>query len=184
MSQINLLPWREEEKKRNKQKFFLWSGIGLSATFGCMLVVNLIIGGWITNQQQRNALLMQEMQIIDIKLGKIKELRTRKSQLQERIDLVQSLQRSRNIPTYLMNTLPQLVPAGVNLSKLTFKNDVITINGTSDSNTRLAVLLRNIEESHWLYDGSVDSIVALPRDKGNRFEMRLKVNSMATAEGS
>ena len=83
-----------------------------------------------------------------------------------------------------MNTLPQLVPAGVNLAKLTFKNDIIKINGTSDSNTRLAVLLRNIEESTWLRDGNLDSIIALSAAEGNRFEMRFSVIPMATDEGS
>lgn len=182
MSQINLLPWREAEKKLNKQRFFVGSSLGLVGVFVLMLCANFVVMSWIENQQQRNALLANEMQILDIKLGKIKELRERKEKLQERIDLVQSLQRSRNTPTQLMNTLPQLVPAGVNLAKLTFKNDIITINGTSESNTRLAELLRNIEDSAWLTDGSLDSIVALPKNKGNRFEMRLRVNTTVIAE--
>lgn len=182
MSNINLLPWREEEKKLNKQHFFIGSGLGLAGVFAIMLCVNILVGSWIDNQQQRNALLSGEMQILDIKLGKIKELRKRKDKLQERIDLVQSLQRSRNTPTQLMNVLPQLVPTGVNLSTLTFKNDIITIHGTSESNTRLAILLRNIEESEWLTDGSLDSIVALPKNKGNRFEMHLRVNTIVVSE--
>lgn len=184
MSNINLLPWREADKKHRKQRFFTLSGISLGATLLVMIMLNMVVGGYINNQKQRNALLMQEMQVIDIKLGKIKELRGRKDKLQERIDLIQSLQRSRNTPTQLMNTLPQLVPAGVNLSTLTFKNDIIKINGTSDSNTRLAVLLRNIEESTWLQDGSLDSIVALSEEEGNRFEMRFTVAPMATDGGS
>lgn len=182
MSQINLLPWREAYKKRVKQRFFIVSGICLSVVLGVMLAVDMVIGGLIDNQQQRNALLRQEMQIIDAKLGEIKELRNRKAKLQERIDLVQTLQRSRNTPTRLMNTLPHLVPAGVNLSQLTFKNDIIIISGTSDSNTNLAALLRNIEESNWLSDGSLDSIVALPKNQGNRFEMRLRINMVDSGE--
>ena len=83
-----------------------------------------------------------------------------------------------------MNTLPQLVPAGVNLAKLTFKNDVIKISGTSDSNTRLAVLLRNIEDSYWLSNGSLDSIVAISKSEGNRFEMRFLVVPISLDGGS
>ena len=62
--------------------------------------------------------------------------------------------------------------------------DIIKINGTSDSNTRLAVLLRNIEESTWLRDGNLDSIIALSAAEGNRFEMRFSVTPMATDEGN
>lgn len=175
MSQINLLPWREAAKKRRQQQFFTFSGIGFALTIAAMITVNFVIGGVIDNQKQRNALLTKEIQALDVKLGKIKELRTSKDKLQDRIDLVKSLQRSRNTPTRLMNTLPKLVPAGVNLSKLTFKNDVISIDGTSESNTRLAVLLRNIEESDWLENGSLESIVALPSNDGNRFIMRFQV---------
>lgn len=184
MSNINLLPWREADKKHRQQRFFTLTGISLSTSLLVMIMLNMVIGGLIDNQKQRSALLQQEMHIIDVKLGKIKELRGRKDKLQERIDLIQSLQRSRNIPTQLMNTLPQLVPAGVNLAKLTFKNDIIKINGTSDSNTRLAVLLRNIEESTWLQNGSLDSIVALSKEEGNRFEMRFTVTPMLTDGGS
>ncbi|MFT7682583.1 MAG: type IV pilus assembly protein PilN [Moritella dasanensis] len=184
MSNINLLPWREADRNLRKQRFFTLSGISLGATLFVMIMLDMVIGGFVDNQKQRNALLMQEMQVIDVKLGKIKELRGRKDKLQERIDLIQSLQRSRNTPTHLMNTLPQLVPAGVNLGKLTFKNDIIKINGTSDSNTRLAVLLRNIEESIWLSEGELDSIVALPGEEGNRFEMRFSVTPVKTEGGS
>lgn len=184
MSNINLLPWREADKKRRQQRFFTLTGVSLATTLLVMIILNMVIGSVIGNQKQRNAMLMQEMQVIDIKLGKIKELRSRKDKLQERIDLIQSLQRSRNTPTHLMNTLPQLVPAGVNLAKLTFKNDIIKINGTSDSNTRLAVLLRNIEESNWLGDGTLDSIVALSEADGNRFEMRFSVTPKLKDEGS
>ncbi|QFI39838.1 pilus assembly protein PilN [Moritella marina ATCC 15381] len=183
MSNINLLPWREAQKKQRQQRFYSLTGISLGTTLLVMIILNMVIGGFIDNQKQRNALLMQEMQVIDVKLGKIKELRGRKDKLQERIDLIQSLQRSRNTPTQLMNTLPQLVPAGVNLAKLTFKNDIIKINGSSDSNTRLAVLLRNIEESSWLRDGNLDSIVALSEGEGNRFEMRFSVTPMLKDEG-
>lgn len=184
MSNINLLPWREADKNLRLQRFYTLTGLSLGATLLVMIILNMVIGGFIDNQKQRNALLMQEMQVIDVKLGKIKELRGRKDKLQERIDLIQSLQRSRNTPTQLMNTLPQLVPAGVNLAKLTFKNDIIKINGTSDSNTRLAVLLRNIEESNWLRDGNLDSIVALSEGEGNRFEMRFSVTPMVKDGGS
>jgi len=182
MSKINLLPWREAENKLNKQKFVVGTGLGFVGVFVLMLCVNFVVMNWIERQQQRNAMLLNEIQTLDIQLGKIKELRKRKGKLQERIDLVQSLQRSRNTPTRLMNTLPQLVPIGVNLSKLTFKNDIVTINGISESNTRLAVLLRNIEDSEWLTDGSLDSIVALLSNRGNRFEMRLRVNSTVITE--
>jgi len=184
MSQINLLPWREADKKQRQQQFFTLSAISLASTLAVMVVLNLFIVSLVDNQKQRNGLLTHEMQAFDVKLGKIKELRGRKDKLQERIDLVQSLQRSRNTPTKLMNTLPQLVPAGVNLATLTFKNDVIKINGTSDSNTRLAVLLRNIEESDWLSNGTLDSIVALSKAEGNRFEMRFQVTPVATDGGS
>ena len=184
MSNINLLPWREADKKLRKQQFFTFSGISIGVALAVLVMINIFIGGLIDNQRQRSALLQQEMQVIDVKLGKIKELRERKEKLQERINLVQSLQRSRNTPTQLMNTLPQLVPAGVNLAKLTFKNDVIKISGTSDSNTRLAVLLRNIEDSYWLSNGSLDSIVAISKSEGNRFEMRFLVVPISLDGGS
>ena len=184
MSNINLLPWREADKKLSKQRFFTFTGISIGATLAVLVMINMFITGLIDNQRQRSALLQQEMQVIDVKLGKIKVLRERKEKLQERIDLVQSLQRSRNTPTQLMNTLPQLVPAGVNLAKLTFKHNVIKINGTSDSNTRLAVLLRNIEDAKWLSDGSLDSIVAISKSEGNRFEMRFMVAPVNVDGGS
>ena len=72
---INLLPHREERRKRRKAAFF--AGLGMSAIVGLC-----VVGGWwlvvqqlMANQQQRNQFLTAEIKKLEVQIKDIASLR-------------------------------------------------------------------------------------------------------------
>ncbi|GDY26744.1 MULTISPECIES: PilN domain-containing protein [unclassified Agarivorans] len=170
MSNINLLPWRDEVKTKQKREFW----IGLASAAAITLVALLGVQGYYTNLQDkqtaRNQFLEKEIAILDHQIGEIRKIKEQKKSLKERIALIQTLQESRNVPTRIFNNLPLIAPTGIYLDSLAFRDSAINLDGKSEANYRVASLMRNIEQKVWLGSPSIRSIVALP---GKQADMEL-----------
>ena len=102
---INLLPHREEKRRRRKQAFFM--ALGLSAVGGLAVVGAwyLILQQQIANQQERNAYLSAEIRKLDEEIKDIANLRAEIDLLKARQRAVEDLQTDRNVPVHLFNEL-------------------------------------------------------------------------------
>ena len=65
MAHINLLPWREELAKQKKQEFAFSAGGAVVIAALIVLMAHLHVDGLITNQNQRNAFLENEIEILN-----------------------------------------------------------------------------------------------------------------------
>ena len=161
MTKINLLPWREDRRKQ-KQKDFI-NAIELSALIG-VLVVGLIhtsIQGLKAYQGQRNQLLQNEIILLDKKIIEIKDIETKKKQLQEKINLIQQLQESRPEAVHLFDEIPKITPDGIFITKFTQTGAELIFEGKSESNARISNFMRAIEASLWLQKPTL-SVIKLP----------------------
>ena len=161
MTEINLLPWREERRKQRQKDFI--NAMELSALIG-ILVVGLIhtsIQGLKAYQGQRNQLLQNEIILLDKKIIEIKDIEAKKKQLQAKIDLIQQLQESRPEAVHLFDEIPKITPDGVFLTKFTQTGTELTFEGKSESNARISAFMRAIEASLWLQKPTL-SVIKLP----------------------
>ncbi|GAA5215362.1 PilN domain-containing protein [Corallincola platygyrae] len=182
MAHINLLPWREEARKRRQNAFTAILGAAVLASVLLMYGVYSIIGGVIDGQRHRNAYLQQEIQVLDRQIAEIKELRKRKAELAQRMKLISDLQKNRNMVTRIFNELAASVPGGVYMTELDRKSGDIQITGRSESNNHLSNLMRRVVNSSWLTDPTLQSISADPKEpKLKSFSMRLRVKEAAPA---
>jgi len=147
MSNINLLPWRDEAKKRKQREFFVILASAGLITVILVMMVDFAIGTLKDAQDSRNNFLKGEIAVLDSQITEIKNIKKRRSQIEERINLIQELQVSRNQVTELFNALPDLTPTGVYLSSLGLKGVNINVKGQSEDNTRLVSMLRSIRSS-------------------------------------
>ena len=150
MTKINLLPWREDLRKK-KQKDFINAGV-LVALIGILSVVlaHSYIEQLKIYQNQRNQLLQNEITLLDKKIVEIKDIEAKKKQLQTKIKLIQQLQESRNEAVHLLDEISKIMPEGVFLTKLTQSGHELTFEGKSESNAQISALMRAIEASLWL----------------------------------
>jgi len=180
MAYINLLPWREEVLKAKKKEFFTVLAAAGICAFALVLTVNLYFQARVDGQLARNAFLKNEIQLLEIKIAEIKTLNAKKAALQERIDVVEQLQRSRNVGTKVLDEIATIIPNGIYITQIDKKGNTIQITGKSESNNHLANMIRAIELSDLFTDATPESITA---DDGSSkllssFKMRVRIKGL------
>jgi type IV pilus assembly protein PilN len=148
---INLLPHREERRKRRRTAFFL--GLALAAAIGLALTGAwwLLVQQMISAQQGRNAYLTSEIKKLDNQIRDIANLRSEIDALKARQKSVEDLQTDRNIPVHLLNELAKQVPEGVYLTSIKQAGNTVTVVGLAQTNERVSEMLRNTANSSpWL----------------------------------
>lgn len=158
MSQINLLPWREEARQKQQQEYLTALLASAIAAALLMFAVSSYFGGKIDSQRARNSFLQAETAILDQKIQELNQLKQQKQDLEQRLKLVQELQQSRNLLTQLFNAMADITPQGVYLTRVEKQDRLLKIEGKSESNNRLATLVRNIEQLDWLHSPSIQTI--------------------------
>lgn len=163
MSNINLLPWRDEYKKKQKNTFYVVLLLCSLLALGLSYVGKMYIDSMISAQNQRNQFLQTQTIILDRRIAEVKEIKKEKAELERRINLIQKLEEKRNYATRLFNTLADTVPAGVYLKTSSFKSEKVVVQGTAESNNRVTRMMRNIDGSGWLGDSYLRNIKEGPR---------------------
>ena len=175
---INLLPHREERRKRRKAAFF--AGLGMSAIAGL-----LVVGGWylvvqqlMANQQQRNQFLTAEIKKLEVQIKDIASLRAEIDSLKARQRAVEDLQVDRNIPVNLLNELVKQTPEGMFLTTLKQDGGTLNLLGIAQTQERVSEFLRNTAyNSQWVIKPDLIETKATTREQRRLFDfgMRLTV---------
>lgn len=160
MANINLLPWREEQRKERKRQFFSMMVLSVILTVMVMFMINLSISKSKTDQDERNAYLTSEIQVLDNQIKQIEKLEQERADLEQRMKIIQDLQRSRPQVVHLFDELPRLLPEGLYITEIERKDTALTIKGRTESNPRVSSFMRNIESSPWVANAQLGAIVA------------------------
>ncbi|AZG71875.1 PilN domain-containing protein [Shewanella livingstonensis] len=177
MANINLLPWREEAREKQKRDFI---GILALVFLVTSLVVYLFLGflDVVTDdQRQRNAYLESEISLLDTQIAEIRKITERKKDIERRTEIILNLQQSRNLPTHVLDELVRIVPPGIYLSSIEKKGSVLLIEGRSESNNNVANMMRKVKTSTYLNDPSMQSIVTQNEElrQLQRFKLRVTI---------
>jgi type IV pilus assembly protein PilN len=180
MAYINLLPWREEALKAKQKEFFIGLAAAGLCAFALVLAVNLYFQARVEGQLARNTFLKNEIQLLDIQIAEIRTLNDKKAALQERIDVVEQLQRSRNVGTKVLDEIATIIPNGIYLTQIDKKGNIIQITGKSESNNHLANMIRAIELSDLFTDATPESITSDDASSKllSSFKMRVKIKGL------
>ncbi len=179
---INLLPHREEKRRRKKIAFFV--GVGVAAAFG-LLAVGIwygIVERLTSSQQERNAYLTAEIGKLEVQIKDIAELKGEIESLKARQKAVEDLQIDRNVPVHLLNELVRQTPEGVYLTSVRQTGQVLNILGVAQTNERVSELLRNTAyNSEWLakpelIEIKVSGVQAADRSQKRLFDFSLRVS--------
>ena len=176
MANINLLPWREEAREKQKRDF-----IGILALV--FLVTSLLVYLFISyielvtdDQRQRNSYLMSEISLLDTQIAEISEITKRKKDIERRTEIILALQQSRNLPTHVLDELVRIVPPGIYLSSIEKKGSTLWIEGRSESNNNVANMMRKVTTSEYLSDPSMQSIISQNEELRQLQRFKLKVS--------
>ena len=179
---INLLPHREEKRKRRKQAFFV--GIGASALVGVLVVgAAYVLLEQLTSQQRtRNGFLGAEISRLEAQIKDIANLRAEIEALKSRQRAVEDLQTDRNTPVQLLNELARHSPEGIYLTSIKQVDKTVTVSGVAQTQERVSEFLRNTSRnSEWLerpdlVEIKLANLTTSGRDQKRLFEFTARVS--------
>src|SRR6202167_6265544 len=163
MPRINLLPWREQERKIRRREFTV-------AACGAIVAAAVFVGGgklvyssWTDSQTEKNNLLKKEIVKLDAQIADIQDLETRKQRLVARMEIIEKLQRKRPEIVHLFDEIVKTVPEGIYLTEIKQTGNKLEIRGVAQSSTRVSTFMRNIDSSVWM-DNPVLQVVESSKD--------------------
>jgi type IV pilus assembly protein PilN len=182
MARINLLPWREAERKRRQQEFGMMVLGGVLVTGLVIFGVHLLFESMITAQNQRNAYLQKEIRLVEQQIREIQDLEKTKANLQARIGVITDLQKSRPQIVHLFDEVVTIMPDGVYLNSLEQKGSNISFEGQAQSNARVSSMMRSIEDSEWLNRPKLDFIESKEKTGTGYSHFKLTASQVAQSE--
>ena len=167
MRHINLLPWREQQR-REQQGRFVRHTLGVMGTALLLLAaLGLHLEGAVRTQQQRNDYLRQQIADIDGQLGQGQGLRSVSGRMTERMAVVEGLAASRAELVGVFDALPRTVPKGVVLDKVKQVGAALEISGTAHGNADVSSFMRRLDGSPWFHSARLSVINVGNREAGH-----------------
>ena len=184
MARINLLPWRDERREEQRKEFYVILGMVAAAGLVCVLLGHLVLDAKISGQEARNNYLTSNIRQLDEKVDEIKELKKRRSELLDRMRVIQDLQGNRPLIVRIFDEVVRVIPEGVFFKSLNRKGETLTVLGVAESNNRVSSLMRNLDSSDWFRNPNLKAVRAAPSygEQANEFDMKAKIAKLGGEE--
>jgi len=158
MPSINLLPWREAERKQRQRDFGVAMGGAVVAGIAVVVLTLFAYSQMISSQESRNDRLGAEIVELEKSITEIDGLERQKERLLARMEIIEQLQKSRPEIVHLFDELVRQLPEGVYLTSMKQTGSRVEIRGVAQSSTRVSALMRQIDASEWLSDPEVERV--------------------------
>ena len=182
MPRINLLPWREGQRKERKLAFLVALGVAVLASILATVAAYLLFDSMIAGQQRRNELLRAQIKLLDKQIEEINSLESEKQRFIARMDVIEKLQRSRPGIVHVFDEIVKTLPDGVYLTGVqqinAGTNKRLKFDGVAQSSTRVSSFMRNIDASEWLRNPELQVVQA---NKGTGSSFTLTADEVTTA---
>lgn len=190
MARINLLPWREAERKRKIREFIIYAVGGLTVALIIALLVHIQVENQIEYQGKRNDFLQTEIASLDKKIKEIQDLEKTKASLIARMNVIQQLQQSRPEIVHLFDEFVGTLPEGVVLTEIVQVGQDLKVAGRAQSNARVSSYMRNIDSSPWIGKADLKKIEQQDKKKAgtdqvsemNQFQLSARQITTAAVE--
>ena len=158
MPSINLLPWREAERKKRQRDFGVAMAGALVAAVLVVMLTMFAFSQMIDNQKARNDRLKAEIAELEMSIEEIDGLERQKERLLARMEIIEQLQKSRPEIVHLFDEITRQLPEGVYLTGMKQTGSRVEVRGVAQSSTRVSALMRQIDASEWLDDPEVERV--------------------------
>jgi type IV pilus assembly protein PilN len=158
MPRINLLPWRDEERKERKVKFLVALGGAAVAAMLTAFIGFLLMDSMVSAQDVRNAKLKDQIAELDKQIEKINSLEADKARFIARMEVIEKLQRSRPEIVHVFDEIAKQIPDGVYLTGISQNGMRLRFEGVAQSSTRVSAFMRNIDGSSYLKNPELEVV--------------------------
>lgn len=158
MISINLVDWRSQQVLILNRRFAFVVAAALVAWIILAVLIYIFIGLQISTGKDDMDYLDQQVKLLAGPLKEIKGLQEQKDVLLSRRKAIDALQGSRMLVVNIFDNIVRAMPDGVVLNSLQRKGDEIVMNGISDSNYSISVLMENIQHLPWVKSAKLGEI--------------------------
>ena len=146
MIKINLLPYREKEKKENLSRQISIIA-GSFVIFVLLLIfVQFNFSSSVTRLEDQVKETEAKLVSLNKKIGDLERFKKDKKELEQKLGVIKTLEENRLTPVKTLDDLAMLVPPkNIWLVKIVQKNDKITIEGIGRDNIIVAGFMKTIE---------------------------------------
>jgi type IV pilus assembly protein PilN len=169
MPRINLLPWRDQQRRERKLAFFIALGVAAGVAAVVAFAAYLLIGSMIDAQERRNERLRAQIKVLDKQIEEINDLEAQKQKFISRMQIIEKLQRSRPEVVHLFDELVKEMPDGTYLTSVKQSGTKLKLDGVAQSSTRVSALMRSISASQWLKDPELEVVQTKTDTAGSSF---------------
>lgn len=171
MPRINLLPWRDQQRRERRIGFYVALGAAAGLAILVAFISYLLFGSMIDSQEARNARLRAEIRVLDKQIEEINDLEQQKQNFVSRMQIIEKLQRSRPEVVHLFDELVKVMPDGTYLTSVKQSGTSLKLEGVAQSSTRVSTLMRNIADSQWLRDPELEVVETRKDGAGSSFKL-------------
>jgi len=180
MPRINLLPWREAQRKDRKLAFLVALGVAALAAGVTAFAAFLLYGSMIEGQQRRNNELRVAIKTLDKEIEEINSLESAKQKFIARMEIIEKLQRSRPEIVHVFDEIVHTLPEGVYLTSVKQNGMRLKFEGIAQSSTRVSSFMRNLDGSQWLRNPELE-VVQTSKGSGPGSSFTLTADQVTTA---
>jgi type IV pilus assembly protein PilN len=181
MPRINLLPWRETQRKDRRIKFLVSLGGAAVAALVATFAGYLLVDSMINAQSARNDRLRAQIKIVDKQIEEINDLESQKQRFISRMQVIDKLQRSRSEEVHLFDEVVNTLPDGTYLTSFVQNGRKLKFEGVAQSSTRVSNFYRAIDASQWMRNADLEVIESTAKNDNAGLNFKLSADETSTA---
>ena len=147
IARINLLPWRQRRRDRQRRTFLVQLGVVFAGSVCLVLLAAVVFNGRIASQDVRNEFLRSAVVELERQADAIDDVRRRTDETLERLQALANLGSGRTRTVHILEELARTVTPGVHYTSLVKRGTHITARGVAHSNHAVSALMRSLEAS-------------------------------------
>ncbi|MCE8042700.1 fimbrial assembly protein [Halomonas daqingensis] len=181
--EINLLPWREQQRARRSRRFYLalaaMAVLGGAGGLGMAHFYDMAVSA----QQQRNAHVQARMQQLDGDIRSIREYEAIRERMIGQVQVFSDLQQGRSQTVRVFRDLTLSLVDGVHYTQLSRQGDQLRLSGRAESNHRVSEQMRSLAAAPSFSEPVLSEVEADGGGERRRFSLSV-VQLMEGAQGA
>lgn len=161
---LNLLPWRDEvlkvEKDTFKKKMLVAGIVGLGFSY----VAYMYGDSYINSSSADNSYVQQNINDVDSKINSLKDVRLKINRIQGSIKSIQNVNQQRSYLVAVLNAIVESTPVDIYLTKIDKSKNVYTFYGKAPDPQVVSGFMRTLKSSGWFTNVFMSSYEAYKAD--------------------
>ena len=147
MIKINLLPYHEKAKKENLARQITIIAGSIIIFFLILIFVNFKFLSSVSTLEAQVTEAEAKLKVLDKKVGDLDKYKKDKKELEQKLEVIKTLEEQRLTPVKMLDNLSLLVPQkNIWLTKITQSSEKLTIEGVGRDNIAVADFMKTVEK--------------------------------------